>query len=228
MNPRKVKLFGTVLGLTSVVVVFGIFSSRFFSDNFLIASSLIFGISIVNLTMQPGVSNSQASDAGWIGSIGVHAYFAFIAIGVGLAGIILSGFSLDGLSIAADGLSVLSIFLSYALSRMTKEAIERIDSKTNFNSSHLIWSDELALINISVGNQENQEKLLKLIDKSKYLGRDISKEKSAINEKIDKQISNLAASAKDGSSEEVSEILDSIWNDFARRETELKASRRKS
>lgn len=228
MKPGKVKLLGAILGLTSVAVVFGIFSHRFFSDNFLITSSLIFGISILNLAMQPGVSDSQVSDAGWIGSIGVHAYFSFIGIGFGLTSIILSGFSLDGLSIAADGLSLLGIFLSYALSRMTKEAVERIDLNTNFQSSHLKWADELALASQSIKDSEIREAVLKLSEKARYLSRDVTKDPSPTNIAVEKYILDLKVNVEKGSLENANSILESISFEFARRESENKSSRRKA
>jgi hypothetical protein len=216
-----------LFGLFAFCIFAVIYKDNFFQNYGLIATSLLFSISVVNLVLQPHLKLNQDRDAGDLGALGVRWYFAVLALSLAFPAPICVA---TNYNVAAAILSFLAIgfmILSKIISSFTKEIVTEIDSRINFSSAHLNWSDQLAILANQMPVGDTQQKISQLSSDLKYASRSNPASAGDVERRIDLAITELKNSAI-GDHSALDQKIAAVQSLLKERDVELRAFRRKA
>lgn len=227
MKNIRFRGLGLLFGLFAFCIFAVVYQDDFFQNYGLMATSLLFSISVVNLVLQPDLKLNQDRDAGDLSALGVRWYFAVLALVAAFPAPICVA---TNNTVAAAILSFLAIgfmILSKVVSSFTKELVTEIDSRINFSSAHLNWSDQLEILATQVPAGDKQQKISQLSTDLKYASRSNPSAASDVERRIETAITELKNSAL-GDQSSLDQKIAAVQNLLKERDVELRAFRRKS
>ena len=227
MKNIKIRGLGLLFGLFAFCIFAVIYQDDFFQNYGLIATSLLFSISVVNLVLQPDLKLNQGRDAGDLSALGVRWTFAILALAAAFPAPICIA---SNNSVVAAILSFLAIgfmILSKVVSSFTKELVSEIDSRINYSSSHLNWSDQLEILATQVPKGDTQQKISKLSGELKYASRSNPMAATDLERRIETAITELKNSVI-ADELAIDQKISVVHRLLKERDVELRAFRRKS
>lgn len=222
------KAFGVVSPLSALAIVWAIFPERYLADGYLISSSVLLALSISTFTVRFRKVSTSSASSGWLASLGVNAFFAFLSFIAAALAVLFAGIRLPSLSLVSSIVSGLAFLLAIGLSKATSELVEESLERIEFKSDHLNWRDELLAASSSTPSEELGKEIDALSELVRYSSRDQAGPKTAENELIAASIVQLQAFAGAGDLEAGKTLIETIKKQIATREVKLTSARRKA
>ena len=227
-NRVLLRIISATVFIATIAISYICFPDTYFSNGYLIASSLLLGVSLASAFFGAAGIEKDRTDAGLLSSMGVQGFFGFLmAIGSALA-LFFAGFGGNVISGVLDVLAVIAFVLTLTLGKLTKQTVNHLTEKIEFKSAHLGWYEQLKFLSETTTAQATKATLMKLAESARYLTRDLDADGLPINDQIRSGIAQLEAQLASSDFVQVETSISSLESLFKRREVDISSARRKA
>ena len=222
------RIISATVFIATIAISYICFPDTYFSNGYLIASSLLLGVSLASAFFGAAGIEKDRTDAGLLSSMGVQGFFGFLMAIVSALALFFAGFGGNVISGVLDVLAVIAFVLTLTLGKLTKQTVNHLTEKIEFKSAHLGWYEQLKFLSETTTAQATKAALMKLAESARYLTRDLDADGLPINDQIRSGIAQLEAQLASSDFVQVETSISSLESLFKRREVDISSARRKA
>lgn len=227
-NKVLLRIISATVFIATIAISYICFPDTYFASGYLIASSLLLGISLASAFFGVAGIDKGRTDAGLLSSIGVQGFFGFLMAIFSALALFFAGVGGNVVSGVLDVMAVVSFVLTITLGKLTKQTVNDLTEKVEFKSAHLGWYEQLKFLSETTSAQATKEELLKLAESAQYLTRDLEADGLPINHQIGTGIKQLEDQLAASDYAQVQTSISSLELLFKRRELDISSERRKA
>lgn len=227
-NKVLLRILSVTVFIATIAISYICFPDTYFSNGYLIASSLLLGVSLASVFFGGAGIDKDRTDAGLLSSMGVQGFFGFLMAIFSALALFCAGLGGNVISGVLDVFAVVSFVLTLTLGKLTKQTVNDLTEKIEFISAHLGWYEQLKFLSETTSAQTTKAALVKLADSARYLTRDLDVDGLPINDQIGIGIQQLEAQLAASNFAEVQTSISSLEVLFKRREVDISSERRRA
>ena len=227
-NRVLLRIISATVFIATIAISYICFPDTYFSNGYLIASSLLLGVSLASAFFGAAGIEKDRTDAGLLSSMGVQGFFGFLMAIVSALALFFAGFGGNVISGVLDVLAVIAFVLTLTLGKLTKQTVNHLTEKIEFKSAHLGWYEQLKFLSETTTAQATKATLMKLAESARYLTRDLDADGLPINDQIRSGLAQLEAQLASSDFVQVETSISSLESLFKRREVDISSARRKA
>ena len=227
-NRVLLRIISATVFIATIAISYICFPDTYFSNGYLIASSLLLGVSLASAFFGAAGIEKDRTNAGLLSSMGVQGFFGFLMAIVSALALFFAGFGGNVISGVLDVLAVIAFVLTLTLGKLTKQTVNHLTEKIEFKSAHLGWYEQLKFLSETTTAQATKATLMKLAESARYLTRDLDADGLPINDQIRSGIAQLEAQLASSDFVQVETSISSLESLFKRREVDISSARRKA